>query len=520
MKIVIVGSGVVGSVVAESILSAGLGTVTMLEAGPEIPMANAADWFNLVTGSPAPYEKCYDQTGDYASVADTPQDKWQITGGRVLGRGGSTLHWGGWVPRFMPEDFQYHTNTGQGLDWPYGYIALEPYYCAAETFLGVSGDSSDQNPPRSQNYPYSAAPYPLMMQPIMTAMEALGMTYAHMPVSRYGKGATDRTPCRTTGTCKYCPISARYTGDQSLDSLSAQSDFSLILNAPAKEITMSDRNTVSGVTYVDTTTGQSTTLEADYVFVCAGALETPKLLQNSTSTWWPSGVGNDHDLVGRYLMASPYFFAMGTIAQNPQKIQSELGFPTLSSRYYDTEEYQKKGGKFYFNTDYAHPNLKISDLMAHGQTTAQIQTAATGAMQFQIQGTMAAIPNYDNRVSSEAGTTRFGLPKTYIDTPVPLYDEAQSKVYLQAMENILEKIGCTGVSSGGYPQRGDHAMGTCRMAACADQGVVDENWKVFDMNNLYVMGNATFPSMGAANPTLTLVAATFKAMNTFLSEKK
>ena len=141
-------------------------------------------------------------------------------------------------------------------------------------------------------------------------------------------------------------------------------------------------------------------------------------------------------------------------------------------------------------------------------------------MQFQIQGTMAAIPNYDNRVSSEAGTTRFGLPKTYIDTPVPLYDEAQSKVYLQAMENILEKIGCTGVSSGGYPQRGDHAMGTCRMAACADQGVVDENWKVFDVNNLYVMGNATFPSMGAANPTLTLVAATFKAMNTFLSEKK
>jgi choline dehydrogenase-like flavoprotein len=89
---------------------------------------------------------------------------------------------------------------------------------------------------------------------------------------------------------------------------------------------------------------------------------------------------------------------------------------------------------------------------------------------------------------------------------------------MTAMETILTTMGCTGVSSGGYPQRGDHAMGTCRMAQNAKEGVVGPNLKVFGMDNLYIMGNATFPSMGAVNPTLTLVALTLKVMESLFDD--
>lgn len=57
---------------------------------------------------------------------------------------------------------------------------------------------------------------------------------------------------------------------------------------------------------------------------------------------------------------------------------------------------------------------------------------------------------------------------------------------------------------------GFHASGTCRMAATPDQGVTDGDLRVHGMENLYVLSNAVFPSVGAVNPTLTLVALAFR----------
>jgi choline dehydrogenase-like flavoprotein len=49
-------------------------------------------------------------------------------------------------------------------------------------------------------------------------------------------------------------------------------------------------------------------------------------------------------------------------------------------------------------------------------------------------------------------------------------------------------------------------MGTTRMAADPRQGVVDADCRVHGIDNLYVAGSSVFPTCGAANPTLTIVA--------------
>ncbi len=53
---------------------------------------------------------------------------------------------------------------------------------------------------------------------------------------------------------------------------------------------------------------------------------------------------------------------------------------------------------------------------------------------------------------------------------------------------------------------GAHHMGTTRMSARPEKGVVDADCKVHGVDNLYVGGSSIYPSVGAANPTLTLVA--------------
>ena len=52
---------------------------------------------------------------------------------------------------------------------------------------------------------------------------------------------------------------------------------------------------------------------------------------------------------------------------------------------------------------------------------------------------------------------------------------------------------------------GPHHLGGTRMASSSKYGVVNENAKVYQTENFYVMGSSIFPSGGHANPTLTIV---------------
>lgn len=511
-SVVIVGSGVAGSLVANEFAAQGIKNILVLEAGPKIPMADPGWWFHFVSNgantSVAPYAECYDQPSDFAATGLNP---WNIVGARIMGSGGTTLHWGGWVPRFMPEDFQLKTNTGQGIDWPFTYADLEPWYCQAEQYLGVSGDSTVNNPPRSNPYPYGPAPFPISAAPFISAFESAGISYGHLPVSRYGNATADHGACRTTGTCDYCPVKGRFTGDLPLDALNNFASVTVRLNAAVTQINMSSKQEVSGVTYFDMTTGESVDVDAELVILCNGAFEAPKLLLSSISSYWPSGIGNDNDLVGRFLCASPFFYSSGTMA-NPNSFEEELGFPSLYSRYYDSPQYQAQG-KLFITMNYETPNVDIAALMSQGISSSAIGAATVAPASFQIYGNMSPMSLYQNRVTLMNGTTRFNLPKTLLSTPAAMYDTGVAQQYEQIMQNILIQMGCSKVTSGTYPQRGDHAACTTRMANSPTEGVVDPGFRVFGTENLFVISNSVLPTMPAANPTLTLVAMALRALN-------
>ena len=149
-NILIIGSGVAGGLVARELLAAGKGPVTMLEAGPSVPMRDRRSWLDYVMAGRLPYDHLTDTSRDYQ--ADGAQ-AWRIEGGRLFVRGGSTLHWGGWCPRMKPEDFQLKSRIGSGgLDWPFSYEDLMPYYHRAEHYLQVAGDSKAQDPPKTPSH--------------------------------------------------------------------------------------------------------------------------------------------------------------------------------------------------------------------------------------------------------------------------------------------------------------------------------------------------------------------------------
>ncbi len=516
-NVLIIGSGVAGSLVANMLLNSGVNGIVMLEAGPNIAMKDHRIWFDSISveNYQLPYTNLYDTTNDYVSEGGTAP--WQITGSRIIGRGGSTIHWGGWCPRFMPEDFQLKTNTGLGIDWPFTYDDLEPYYCSAEEYLGVAGiEKTGQRDWRSKPYPLAGAPLPLTANPIVQALDSKGYIYGSMPVARNTVSHNGNGQCITTGTCHYCPIGARFTGDQPLDKLAANSEFELILNAPATKLIMTNKNTISAVEYMDTTSGTTYTVSANAVYLCAGAFETPKLMQLSTSEYWPAGIGNDNDLLGRFLVANPYIYSLGEGSQNPERLQQELNFPNLASRQWDTPA-QQATGKFLMNMAYDDPLINPAKLMYEGQTVDQINAAVTGPVQYMLQGGLSPIPSFNNRVSPASGNTRFGLPRTSFFTPDDLVPQSTIEFYYGQMSDLFTAMGFTPTQSGSYPQRGDHASSTCRMATSDSEGVVDDTLKVFGTDNLYVASNAAIPTIGAANLTLTTVATIMRAIDKTLA---
>ncbi|GHE70176.1 GMC family oxidoreductase [Roseivirga thermotolerans] len=170
--VVIVGSGIGGSIVAKTLSQAGK-KVLLLEAGLEAGMSfqkkeafdNYMGYLNTfyekaakVPNSPYPNLKdapspdvldiepitaCQPSTKGYlvqAGPLPFGSDAWR-------GPGGTTMHWLGSTPRMLPNDFRMKTLYGVGVDWPFDYNTLKPYYEMAEFEIGVSGSVSEQKGP-------------------------------------------------------------------------------------------------------------------------------------------------------------------------------------------------------------------------------------------------------------------------------------------------------------------------------------------------------------------------------------
>jgi hypothetical protein len=127
------------------------------------------------------------------------------------------------------------------------------------------------------------------------------------------------------------------------------------------------------------------------------------------------------------------------------------------------------------------------------------------------------VPNPDSRIGLASAIDRFGNRQVRVDwryarqdvetvarsfelLSEDLAEQAVGKLTLAADEADIETVVRR---DGAY---GGHHIGTTRMGASARSGVVNSDCKVFDVNNLYIAGSATFPTSSQANPTLTIVA--------------
>jgi choline dehydrogenase-like flavoprotein len=518
----IIGSGVAAAALSQRMLERNpRASILLLEAGQRVKTKDFGLWEHYLVTGQLPYEQCWDYkwpARDYRgenAAAPNNDANVELYQARVFAYGGSTLHWGGWSFRLKPEDFKLFSNTGTGGDWPFGYETLECFYGQAEEYLAVSGDSDDKTVHRTKRYPFDPFPFTLEDQPIAEAFEKLNVSYGKMPIAR--RGVSDKpsrhAPCQTTGTCKYCPFGARYVASNYLDDLREWYDlpnFNVQLGAVAETLLLSEKSKVAGVRYRDVKTGETAEIRAQRVIIAAGTIESAKLLLRSHSPEWPNGVGNSYKLAGAHLITHPYFMFSGKRDANPRRLQPEMNFPTLVSRHFDSVEEQKKGGKFLLVNPPDSTSVDVSALMQSGYSRDAIDGMLSGKQTVNLHGMIEVAGDQQNRVDNLDQLNHLGLPQTKVTYRKPEnFKQRMADIKLQA-QKIYSAMHAELVDDPVVSWRADHAASTCRMSARESDGVVDQNLRVWGLDNLYVCSNAVFPSLGAINPTLTLTALSLR----------
>lgn len=512
----LVGSGVAAATVAMRLLARDPRTsILMLEAGDRIPSRDRGLWWDYVTNNKLPYDYTYDHDNPDNDTSGSGQSsignvRFEMHKSRITAMGGTTMHWGGWSLRMKPEDFVLCTNTGKGGDWTFSYDELEPYYCQAEDILSVSGGDEEGGAPRSQPYGQPAYPWQSADEDLKNAFDKSQLVSGRMPLARYRR-------CMTTGTCRYCPVGARFSAQYLVEDLEngAYPNFVVRTGITVTGLDMDGKRRVSGVSYLDrhqgNVPGKAT---AKTVIVCAGAFESPKLLLRSRTDGHENGIGNNNDLVGRFLVSHSFLSIKASKPTNKDRVASEFGFPTLMSRSYDTEEWQPKGKIFLFRNQNT-PKVKWEHMMHAGKTRAEMDAIATGKMEVGLSAFYEEFGCKNNRLTlnTNGRTDQFNLPLQTISFSRDKQVKDNAGCLLNEMAGIMNNLdGYTIVDDSAKLEgaAGYHASGTCRMADSPENGVTDGNQRVYGTDNLYICSNAVFPSIGAVNPTLTLTAVALR----------
>jgi hypothetical protein len=133
---------------------------------------------------------------------------------------------------------------------------------------------------------------------------------------------------------------------------------------------------------------------------------------------------------------------------------------------------------------------------------------------FPLEFNSEQTPDPSNRITLQQERDRHGVPRVHIAWRLGDQDAQAALRAFHLLRDSLERSGAAQLLIDDERLAGEiarsiplgHHVGTARMAASANQGVVDGNCAVFGLPNLYVASSAVFPTCSYANPTLTIVA--------------
>jgi choline dehydrogenase-like flavoprotein len=501
---VVVGSGAAGGLAALLLAEAGM-RVLVLEAGPSRGQRSVSRWLTtnalrLLTGPldlrllPAPFvpigraalrtvgwwrqpiqSRCRQWIRAPDTFVDdldcpyvTPRNRpfvWlraRTLGGRMLVPGHGWQYY-----RLGPDDFT--PTDGLSPAWPLKVGELNQWYAAVERRLKLTGghDGLSWLPDSELS---------CLLEPSANQF-ALQLAIAA------------RWPGAGSVVGRFAPP---------LDALEAAAMTGRLLcrqGAVARKILVDSSGRAHGIIWIDQQSGTTERVYAPLIFVCASTLESTRLLLLSGSPQSPLGLGAASGVLGRCLMDHITVSAMGLarpLAPGPDREQGRcLYLPRFDARTLS----KPAAGRGFGVQVYQFPS-------------------SLGGVFFAVSfGEMT--PRLENRVTLDPRRRdAWNIPILRIECSYNQSELLRAREQATALRELTEAARLRFTSVGKVPTppgSAIHECGTARMGTDPSNSVLDPYNQCWEARGLYLTDGASFPSLGAHNPTLTILALTARA---------
>jgi choline dehydrogenase-like flavoprotein len=443
-----------------------------------------------------------------------------VHNGRFRVFGGSSTRWGAQVMTFEDLDVSARDYVDCGA-WPISYQVIREYYRRAEDVLAVNSLSYEEDLWSD-----------FKVEPIGFDREKLKYRFSKWA------GFKDRNLAKSIG--KDCQESR---------------NISVLLHANLMEIVPNADGSSVSYLKVRSLSGKKARIVGARYVICCGAIENARLMLVSNSVI-STGIGNDHDLVGRYFQDHISVRAARLIPRDRARFTATFdpfmkGSTMHSCKVAMTERQQREnrcltvmGHVVYGFTEESglYELRKIlravqskrnpipspigawrilrysSDIfrMVFGQFLARRRLSPKFAKcDLDIECEQA--PSRDSRVTLSVAKDELGMPKTALNWRISDLEKHTVQQYVKLFRSEWDRLGLGQAKwDESLFEPGDawldicrdtyHHAGTTRMSSSHSLGVVDDNLKVHGIDNLYIGSTSVFPTSSYANPTLTMMA--------------
>ena len=537
----IVGSGAGGGMAAYALTKAGA-DVVVLEAGE--PWDNAKDSAMLTWPYESPRRGRSTKERPFGEF-DACIGGWEIPGEpytrapgtefawwRARMVGGRTNHWGRISLRFGPYDFKRKSRDGLGDDWPISYDDVAPYYDQIDRLIGVFG--SKESLPNEPNGVFLPPPLPRCHELLVKqAADRLHVTCIPARLSILTRPLNGRAACHYCGQCnRGCKVNANFTATNVLIAPAlATGKLTLLTNAMAREVLVDTGGRATGVAYIDKATGTDRRVRAKVVVLAASALETARLLLNSTSSRFPNGLANSSGTVGKYITDTTGTDVGGFIPKMMDHVphnhdgvggmhlympwwldNAKLDFP----RGYHIEVW---GGTQVPSYGFMGGIHRYPSGGGYGKQLKDDYRRYYGAtIGFSGRGEM--IPNDSSYCEIDSRTVdRWGIPVLRFHWKWTDHEYKQVKHMQETFRALIAEMGGQvfspmptaeqgyGIAAGGVII---HELGGARMGDDPKTSVTNRWCQAHDCKNLFVADGGPFVSQADKNPTWTILALSMR----------
>ena len=514
--VIIIGSGPGGGAVAHRLAATGK-RVLMLERGGYLPRARE-NWDSKTVFVDGKYQ---------ADVTWYDKHGTSFRPGLHYWVGGNSKVYGSALFRLREKDFTgVRHEDGLSPAWPVGYDVFEPYYCQAEALFHVHGQRGEDphEPWSSQPYPYPPVSHEPRIEELSRKLQGEGLHPFHLPLGilldeKDGK-PTPTSPCIRCDAFDGFPCATNAKADSQVvcvdPTLAAHPNFTLLTGAYVSKLGTDPSGRSIRDVHV-TRNGQEERYSADIVVAACGALSSALLLLRSANDAHPKGLANGSDQVGRNYMRHNMAVLMAVLKEpNHTVFQKTLA---MSDYYFNAPDWEFPLGLIQMCATSHGEQIRAEAVPGWLSFLPEMpfDKLALHSIDFWLQS--EDLPRPENRITYEGEKVVLSVTDYNLEAPRRLRHKLEQLLEpMGAYKHLLERrlyfsmdIPISATS---------HQAGTCVFGTDPKSSVLDLDCKAHELDNLYITDASFFPSIGAVNPTLTIIANALRVADTIAQRLK